>query len=98
MGLGEKSKVEPGEAFTGWGRFTDWGPEGALERLRSHRPGPLDLEVDLQEEVVLREWSVGKAAEEEALNRKRLDRCFERVRCLRIQFPLLENIWLQRRS
>src|SRR5262245_39620696 len=63
--LGEKSKVEQGGDFRDWGRFTAWGPEGALGRLRQHRPGPLDLEVDLQEEVVLREWSVGAPAEEE---------------------------------
>uniref|UniRef100_A0A7V4G8S8 histidine kinase n=1 Tax=Desulfobacca acetoxidans TaxID=60893 RepID=A0A7V4G8S8_9BACT len=35
----------------------------ALERLRAYRPTPLDLEVDLQEEVVLDTWEIGKPAD-----------------------------------
>jgi hypothetical protein len=63
--LGEKSTVSAGAAFTDWQRFASWRPEAALERLRKHQPGPLDLEVELQEEVVLRQWRVGPGVEEE---------------------------------
>jgi hypothetical protein len=63
--LGEKSTVTSGEVFADWQRFASWSPESALERLSKHQPGPLDLEVELQEEVVLRDWRVGPGVEED---------------------------------
>lgn len=63
--LGEKSTVTAGSAFTDWQRFRHWGPRQALDRLRSYQPGPLDLDVELQEEVVLTGWQVGPGVEEE---------------------------------
>jgi hypothetical protein len=62
--LTERSTVETGVPFTDWQRFQQWEPANALERLRSHRPGPLDLDVELQEEVVLRNWKLGPAVQE----------------------------------
>lgn len=63
--LGAGSKAEVGAAFTDWKRFLDWDATAALERVRNHQPGPLDLDVELQEEVVLREWELGKPEEED---------------------------------
>lgn len=37
-----------------------WDPARLAARLRAHAPSPLDLEVELAEEVVLREWTVGE--------------------------------------
>jgi hypothetical protein len=63
--LGESSTVAQGPAFSDWQRFAGWDASAAFARLRGHSPGPLDLEVELQEEVVLREWRVGAPVEEE---------------------------------
>src|SRR5262245_52011637 len=60
IALGDKSPVGMGDEFKDWSRFTTWSPEPALERLAAHEPGPLDLEVELQEEIVLHDWSVGE--------------------------------------
>jgi hypothetical protein len=65
LALGEKTTVEAGAPFTDWDRFLTWDPAAALDRLRGHRPSPLDLEVELQEEVVLRGWQLGEPAEED---------------------------------
>lgn len=61
--LGEKSRLELGDKFEDWSRFTEWSPEPALKRLAAHEPGPLDLEVELQEEIVLHDWSIGEPRE-----------------------------------
>jgi hypothetical protein len=63
--LSAKSTVVAGAPFTDWQRFRHWDPSQALERLRSYQPGPLDLEVELQEEVVLTEWQVGPGVAEQ---------------------------------
>lgn len=53
------TSVLQGEDFTDWNQFaTDWDPLSALERLQSHAPGPLDLDIEMQEEVVLRNYKV----------------------------------------
>ena len=36
-----------------------WSPEPAIERLQHHKASPLDLETELQDEVVLRDYSIG---------------------------------------
>ena len=61
--LGDASTVTLGAAFTDWGRFLDWSPVPALDRLRKHSPGPLDLDTELQEEVVLRDYEIGPPAD-----------------------------------
>ncbi len=58
--LGESSTISFGESFTAWEPFQTWDPPAALERIRAHKVGPLDLEVEMQEEVVLHDWSLGK--------------------------------------
>ncbi|CAN5604396.1 hypothetical protein BH23PLA1_BH23PLA1_25100 [soil metagenome] len=59
IGLTEQSTVIAGPPFADWGRFLDWSPGPALERLGRQRPGPLDLETELQEEIVLRDYEIG---------------------------------------
>lgn len=57
--LTERSTVTPGYPFGDWARFLDWSPATAAERIGRHRAGPLDLDVELQEEVVLRDYAIG---------------------------------------
>jgi len=53
--LGEDTTVEPapGNKFDDWNSLVTWDADAARERLREHTPGPLDLEVELMEEVIL---------------------------------------------
>jgi hypothetical protein len=61
--LGEQSSVSLGKPFSGWARFLDWSPAPAAERLKRHTAGPLDLDTELQEEVILRDYEIGPPAE-----------------------------------
>ena len=59
--LGKESKVEPGATrFTRWEDVLAWDPASALARLRAARPGPFDLDVELQEEVALHDFQAGE--------------------------------------
>ncbi|MEX0716802.1 MAG: hypothetical protein WD066_09450 [Planctomycetaceae bacterium] len=60
IALGEKSLITAGEPFADWNRFLNWSPVAALERVRDHVPSPFELEVELHEEVVLRDWLLGE--------------------------------------
>jgi hypothetical protein len=68
ISLGEQSTVAEAELFADWQRFQTWDPAAALQRVRSHQPGPFDLEVELQEEVVLDGWEIGEAEERPGQN------------------------------
>lgn len=59
IALNDESTVVAGGRFQDWDRFLDWTPRAALETLDRHRPGPLDLDTELQEEVTLRDYEVG---------------------------------------
>jgi hypothetical protein len=61
--LAEKSTVSQGQAFTDWQRFQSWDAAAALQRLRTAQPGPLDLDVEMQEEVVLTGWQIGEPSD-----------------------------------
>jgi hypothetical protein len=63
IALTDQSTVVPGRAFNGWDRFLDWSPAPAVERIRQHAPGPLDLDTELQEEIVLRDYAIGAPGE-----------------------------------
>jgi hypothetical protein len=63
LALTEQSTVVPGSAFNAWDRFLSWSPEPAVERIRKHTPGPLDLDTELQEEIVLRDYTIGPPGE-----------------------------------
>lgn len=62
--LGPKSSVTEGKPFDGWGEHRGWDPDGAEARVLSHAPSPLDLAVELQEEVVLDDFAVLPGPEE----------------------------------
>ena len=63
VSLNEQSKVTIGHDFADWNRFLDWSPAPALQRLSAHKPGPLDLDTELQEEVILSEYQIGTPAD-----------------------------------
>jgi hypothetical protein len=56
--LGPPSKVAVGRPWKDWTRWVGFDAAAALARVRAHRPGPLDLEVELEEEVVLDDWTL----------------------------------------
>jgi hypothetical protein len=60
IALNDQSKVTTGAAFTNWAQFLDWSPAPASQRLAKQSPGPLDLDTELQEEVVLRDYQIGE--------------------------------------
>lgn len=61
--LTPKSSVTVGASFDDWQRFVSWGPEPAALRAEQHRTTPLDLAVELQEEIVLQDFRASRAAE-----------------------------------
>jgi hypothetical protein len=63
ISLADASTVTAGAPFADWPRLLDWSTRPALDRLAQHRPGPLDLETELQEEVVLRDYTIGPPAD-----------------------------------
>jgi hypothetical protein len=58
--LGEASKVTAGEVFADWGSLLRWDMRQAAARLDEHRPTPMDLEIELQEEAFLADWQPGE--------------------------------------
>jgi hypothetical protein len=58
LSLTDQSTVVLGAAFKEWDRFLSWSPGPALERLSRQSPGPLDLDTELQEEVVVRDYEL----------------------------------------
>jgi hypothetical protein len=67
LSLTDQSTVVPGKAFTEWDQFLHWSPEPAVERIRRHTPGPLDLDTELQEDIVLRDYTIGVPGDDEVL-------------------------------
>lgn len=62
--LTKDAKVEEArKPFQDWDRLLAWDPRKALQRVRAHQPGPFDLEVELQEEIVLRDFRAGSPEE-----------------------------------
>jgi hypothetical protein len=66
ISLGEQSTVRSGAVVEDYERYLNWDPGRALERLDRHEASPFDLDVELQEEVVLRQWTIGEPAAREA--------------------------------
>jgi hypothetical protein len=59
LSLTEQTTVTAGKPFADWPQFLNWTPEAARGRLVTQSPGPLDLDSELQEEVVLRDYAIG---------------------------------------
>ena len=56
--LGPKGNVvSQGKLAGGWAPYSEWQIGPALARARAHTPSPLDLPNELQEEVVLTDWT-----------------------------------------
>lgn len=60
--FGPKSTVTAGAPFDRWSELVTWDKGRALERIASHAISPLDLEVELQEEIVVTDYELGAAA------------------------------------
>jgi hypothetical protein len=58
--LGEQSALTVGEPFAEWAALWEWNLREAANRLEQHRPTPMDLEIELQEEVIVSNWSAGE--------------------------------------
>jgi hypothetical protein len=54
--LGEASMMAAGEEFNDWSTFWNWDLPQAAARLEEHRPTPMDLEIELQEEAFFSQW------------------------------------------
>jgi hypothetical protein len=63
LSLGEQSTVMLGEAYADWSSLLSWDMREAADRLEQHRPSPLDLEIELQEEVFVADWHPGELRE-----------------------------------
>jgi hypothetical protein len=66
LSLGEQSTVQCGTDVEDYERYLSWDAAQALERIEKQEPTPFDLDVEMQEEIVLRNWSIGKPEEREA--------------------------------
>jgi hypothetical protein len=60
--LGPKSTVKPGRELATWDGLLAWDRARVVRRLRHHPISPLDLEVELQEDVVVTDWQLGAPA------------------------------------
>jgi hypothetical protein len=65
LSLSDASTLTEGNVFEDWASFWQWDPRAAAERLETHRPTPMDLEIELQEEVFLADWDPGERRETE---------------------------------
>ncbi|ETR70235.1 MAG: hypothetical protein OMM_03388 [Candidatus Magnetoglobus multicellularis str. Araruama] len=54
----EKSKVTMGSVFKKWDSFKIWNWKDAYKRYQEYNPGPLDLEIEMQEEIILDQWKI----------------------------------------
>ena len=63
--LKDESTVKQTEEFSDWEDFTGWDPAAAQDRLKTHSPGPFELDVELQEEVCLEDWELGEVEEKD---------------------------------
>lgn len=61
VSLNEESIVKfSDEVYEDWSSHLSWNQEAAFERIMNHQPSPLELDHELQEEVVLTNWTIGK--------------------------------------
>src|SRR5262245_38888176 len=66
LSLGEQSTVQRGADVDDYQRYLSWDVARALALIEKHEPTPFDLEVEMQEETVLRQWSIGEPEPREA--------------------------------
>jgi hypothetical protein len=56
LSLSDASTLSAAEEFTDWQPLLSWDIHQAAERLEQHRPTPMDLEIELQEEAFIMSW------------------------------------------
>lgn len=61
--LSDASEIKTSDAFADWKSLWRWNIEESARRLEEHQPTPLDLEVELQEEIFLDDWEAGEKRE-----------------------------------
>lgn len=59
----EKTKVTEAAPYEDWQELPTWDIASSLERIQNYDLNPFDLEVEMQEDVLLPEWSVGEPYE-----------------------------------
>lgn len=62
--------VTVGDPFDGWSSLGPWDLEIARQRVVAHEIDPLELPVELQEEVVLDDWSIDAPQDDEGRQRR----------------------------
>lgn len=65
ISLGPDSTVVASDAFDDWPSLQTWDRDTAVSRISGHETSPFDLEVEMQEEVVLSDWSMDKESDQE---------------------------------
>jgi hypothetical protein len=60
----EQTTVSFGGAYKEWDPHLCWEADEAVDRLRAHQPTPLELDNELQEEIVLKDWSILEAVDD----------------------------------
>jgi hypothetical protein len=58
--LNDASTMKSAADFSDWKRLWNWDLRQAAARLQEHRPTPLDLEIELQEEIFFDDWLAGE--------------------------------------
>ncbi len=58
-----------------WRALLQWDPAGWLQRLREHRPDPLELPIELNQDVLLEDWAIGPFGPSTMPGRDRSERC-----------------------
>jgi len=57
--LGPKSTVKPGAAFGDWRSVQGWDAARVVRRIRGHEISPLDLEIELQDDIIVTGYELG---------------------------------------
>jgi hypothetical protein len=65
ISLTQNSTVESQDDFSNWSAFWNWDPVIALDLLKSHKPGPFDLDIELQVEAFWSKWRLGEPQEDD---------------------------------
>lgn len=64
INLGDKSVVTAAEKFEQWDQFLSWEQAEVVKRIEATTPGPMDLDIEMLEEVVFRDFCVAERIEE----------------------------------
>ncbi len=58
ISLTDNSRVEHHQDFTDWLSMVSWDRQAAYQKVQAHCPSPFELDIELQEEIFLEEWSI----------------------------------------